>query len=239
MFPIAASYLESRFNRPFTTPPAWVPTPANLRFRRAVRRLNEIVLALICERRREARDHGDLLSILLQARDEESGAMMSDEQLRSEALAFFLAGHETTATALTWTWYLLACNPTIQDQAREEAHAVLGDRTPTIADVAQLEQSRMAIEEAMRLYPPIWAVPRQAVRDDEIGGYRIPAGSTVGLCSFITHRHPDVLGESRTSSTRRGSLRSAWPFGPRGRISPSWAARTSASATSSPWWRCG
>ncbi len=192
MFPIAAGYLERRFNRPFTTPPVCVPTPANLRFRRAVRRLNDIVLDLIRERRQEGRDHGDLLSMLMQARDEESGATMTDEQLRSEALAFFLAGHETTATALTWTWYLLAGHPTIQDQVREEACAVLGDRTPSCAEVACLERCRMVIEEAMRLYPPVWAIPRQAVQDDEIGGYRIPAGSTVGLCPFITHRHPSA-----------------------------------------------
>ncbi len=190
-FPVAGGYLEQRFNNPFTTLPLWAPTPNNLRFKRAVRTLNEIVLALIRERRHEGRDHGDLLSMLLQARDEETGAAMSDEQLRSQVLTFFLAGHETTATALTWTWYFLASHAAIRERVRAEAVAVLADRQPTIADVGHLHLTRMVIEEAMRLCPPIWAVPRQAVHDDEIGGYRIPARSTVALCPFVTHRHPD------------------------------------------------
>lgn len=120
---------------------------------------------------------------------------MSDEQLRSEALTFFMAGHETTATALTWTWYLLASHAAIRERVRAEAVAVLGNRPPTIADAAHLHRARMVIEEAMRLYPPIWAVPRQAVHDDEMSGYRIPARSTVVLCPFVTHRHPDFWEE--------------------------------------------
>jgi cytochrome P450 len=191
-FPALGAYLERRFNSPFTTPPPWVPTPGNRRFRRAVRTLNEIVLDLVKERRADGRDHGDLLSMLLAARDPETGAAMSDDEIRSEALTFLLAGHETTATALTWTWYLLATHSAVRQRVREEAVAVLGDRTPTIADVSRLNLSRMAIEESMRLYPPIWAVPRQAVTDDEIGGYRIPAKCTVCLCPYVTHRHPAV-----------------------------------------------
>jgi cytochrome P450 len=190
-FTAGASYLERRFNNPFTTPPLWVPSPGNLRFKRALRALNEIVLAMIRDRRREGRAHGDLLSILMQARDEETGETMSDDELRSAVLTFFLAGHETTATALTWAWFFLASRPAIRERVRGEAVAVLGDRRPTFADVSQLHHARMVIEEAMRLCPPIWAVPRQAVADDEIGGYRIPAGSTVCLCPFVTHRHPD------------------------------------------------
>jgi cytochrome P450 len=191
-FPAVGAYLERRFNSPFTTPPPWVPTPAGVRFRRAVRSLNEIVLGLVRQRRADGQDHGDLLSMLLAARDPDTGAAMSDDQVRSEVLTFLLAGHETTATALTWTWYLLATYPAVRERVRAEAVAVLGDRRPTVADVGQLNQTRMAIEESMRLYPPIWAVPRQAVADDQIGGFRIPAGSTVCLCPFVTHRHPDV-----------------------------------------------
>ncbi len=195
-FAIGSRYLERRFNRPFTTPPVWTPTPANLRFNRAARTLNEIVLEIIRQRRREGwdntgvRDHGDLLSMLMQARDEETGETMSDDQVRSEALAFFLAGHETTATALTWTWYLLASHAAIRERVRAEAAGVLGDRSPTFPDVASLNVARLALEESMRLYPPIWAVARQAVHDDQIDGYRIPARSNVVLCPFVTHRHP-------------------------------------------------
>jgi cytochrome P450 len=185
-------YLEHRFHHPLTPLPAWVPTARNRRFRETARTLNGIVAELIRERRREGRDHGDLLSMLMQARDEETGAAMTDDQLRSEVLTFFLAGHETTATALTWTWYLLASHPAIRQRVRAEVETVLGGRVPGVDDVPQLALTRMAIEEALRLYPPIWALPRQAVADDEIGGYRIPARSTVVLCSFLTHRHPGV-----------------------------------------------
>ncbi|MBO0699024.1 MAG: cytochrome P450, partial [Zavarzinella sp.] len=186
------AYLERRLNRVFTTPPTWVPTPLNLRFRRAIRSLNGIVLDLVRDRRRDGRDHGDLLSMLMRARDEETGATMSDEQLRSESLTFLMAGHETTATALTWTWFCLGSRPDLRERLRAEAARALGDRAPTLADVAILPLTRQVIEEAMRLYPPIWAVPRQAASDDEIGGFRIPAGSTVLLCPFVTHRHPAV-----------------------------------------------
>ena len=190
-FSLIGGYLVQRIHHPFTSLPGWVPTPTNLRFQRAVRTLNEIVLGLIRDRRREGRDHGDLLSMLLQARDEETSAAMSDEQLRSEVLTFLLAGHETTATALTWTWYFLASHAPVQEWVREEVVAVLGGRLPTLADVLHLNRARMVIEEAMRLCPPVWAVTRQVVRDDEIGGYHIPARSTVILCPFVTHRHPE------------------------------------------------
>jgi cytochrome P450 len=190
-FAVVAQYLEHRFNQPFTTLPLWCPTPSNRRFKEAARTLNELVLALVRERRREGRDHGDLLSMLMSARDEETGASMTDDQLRSEVLTFLMAGHETTATALTWTWYLLATHPTIQQRVRDEVERVLGDRSPTPADLSQLDTTRMVLEESMRLYPPVWAVPRQVVADDEIGGFRVPAGSTVLLCQFLTHRHPE------------------------------------------------
>ncbi len=182
--------LEHRFHHPLTSLPAWVPTPRNRRFRETAHTLNGIVAELIRERRREGRDHGDLLSMLMQARDEETGAAMTDDQLHSEVLTFFLAGHETTATALTWMWYLLASHAAIRQRVRAEVGSVLGARVPGVDDVPHLVLTRMAIEEAMRLYPPIWALPRQAVADDEIGGYRIPARSTVVICSFLTHRHP-------------------------------------------------
>jgi cytochrome P450 len=190
-FGVVARHFEARFNRPFTSWPGWAPVPANMRVRRAVRTLNEIVLGLIRDRRRDGQERSDLLSILMQARDEETGESMSDDELRGELLTFLMAGHETTATALAWTLYLLASHAEIQQRARAEAAAVLGDRRPTFADAACLPLARMAIEEAMRLYPPIWAIPRQAVRNDEIAGYRIPARSTVALCPYVTHRHPD------------------------------------------------
>jgi cytochrome P450 len=191
-FAVTSRYLERRFNHPFTSPPLWVPSSANRRFQAAIRTLNEIALGIVQERRLDNRDHGDLLTMLMHATDEETGATMTDDQLRSEVLTFLLAGTETTATALTWTWYLLASHPAIQKQVRDEVSTVIGDRLPTVADVPQLTTTRAVIEESMRLYPPIWAVARQAVHADEVGGFVIPAGSTVILSPFVTHRHPDV-----------------------------------------------
>jgi cytochrome P450 len=190
-FGVLARYLEQRFNYPFTSLPAWVPTSNNRRMKEAARTLNGIVSALIHERRREGRDHGDLLSMLMQARDEETGEAMTEDQLRSEALTFLVAGHETTATALTWTWFLLASHASIRQRVRAEVESVLRDRLPTAEDVPHLITTRMVIEESMRLYPPIWALAREAVEEDEIGGYRIPARSTVVVSPFVTHRDPN------------------------------------------------
>jgi len=195
MFSDVGRYLEARFNRPFTTLPSWVPTATNRRFKQAVGTLNELVLALIRERRAEGRDHGDLLSMLMQARDEETGESMTDDQLRSESLTFLIAGHETSATALTWTWYLLATHASILHWARTEVERVLGKRVLTFADVAHLNTTRTVIEESMRLYPPIWALVRHVVADDEIGGFHIPRGSMIVLVPFVTHRHPGVWPE--------------------------------------------
>ncbi len=189
-FGVLARYLEQRFNHPFTSLPAWVPTASNRRMKDAARTLNGVVLALIQERRREGRNHGDLLSMLMQARDEETGEAMTEDQLCSEALTFLVAGHETTSTALTWTWFLLGSHPSIRQRVREEVRRVLGDRLPTIEDVPHLTATRMAIEESMRLCPPVWALAREAAQEDEIGGYRIPARSTVIVSPFVTHRHP-------------------------------------------------
>ena len=207
-FGVLARYLEQRFNHPFTSPPAWVPTAGNRRMKDAARTLNHIVLALIQERRREDQDHGDLLSMLMQARDEETGEAMTERDLCSEALTFLVAGHETTSTALTWTWFLLGSHPLIRQRVREEVAHVLGDRLPTCDDVPHLIATQMVIEESMRLYPPVWAVAREAAREDEIGGYRIPARSTVFLSPFVTHRHPafweqpEVFDPDRFTSER-------------------------------------
>ncbi len=191
-FATVAGYLKRRFDRPFVSPPTWVPTPANRAFKRAARQLNRLVLEIVRERHRDEHDRGDLLSMLMAAKDDETSARLDDRQLTSAVLAFLLAGHETTATALTWTWFLLGSHPAIRERVRAEADAVLGDRRPTFADAARLETTRRVIEESMRLYPPVWVVPRQVVADDEIGGYRIPARSLAILCPFVTHRHPEV-----------------------------------------------
>jgi cytochrome P450 len=202
-FGVVSRYLEQRFNHPFTSLPAWVPTAGNRRMKHAVRTLNGVVLAMIQERQREGRDQGDLLSMLMRARDEETGEAMTEDQLCSEALTFLVAGHETTSTALTWTWFLLGSHPAFRQRVREEARSVLGDRVPTIDDVPHLNATRMAIEESMRLCPPVWAIAREAAQEDEIGGYRIPARSTVVVSPYVTHRHPDFWDQPEAFDPNR------------------------------------
>jgi cytochrome P450 len=174
----------------YVVPPIWLPTARNRAFRRAVRTLDTLVYDIIDARRREHAPGDDLLGMLMAARDEETGEGMSRGQLRDEVTTFLLAGHETTAVALAWTWYLLARHPEIAEQARAETIAVLGDRAPTLADLPRLPLARMVVEEAMRLYPPVWGVGRQSIAADRIGGYDIPAGAIVNLSPWVTHRHP-------------------------------------------------
>ncbi|OYV93250.1 MAG: hypothetical protein B7Z73_03685 [Planctomycetia bacterium 21-64-5] len=206
-FSVLGQYFEYRLHHPFGVP-TWVPTATNRRFKQAVSTLKQIVAAIVRERLRDEADRGDLLSMLIQARDEETGEKMTADQLRSEVLNFLLAGYETTATSLTWTWYLLASHAPICQRVRDEVKAVIGDRLPSAADAPQLHVTRAVIQESLRLYPPIWAIPRYVVADDEIGGFRIPARSTVVLCPYITHRHPafwdapDVFDPDRFSAER-------------------------------------
>jgi cytochrome P450 len=200
---------------------SWLPTPTNIRFRNAVGTLRQIVFDIIARRRREDRDYGDLLSMLLAVRDEETGASMNDEQLRDEVLTLILAGHETTATALSWTWYLLSQHPEVEYKLNAELDAVLGGRAPTTGDLANLNYTGMVIDEAMRLYPPVWAIGREAIEDDEIMGCRIPKGSNVMASQWLAHRHPafwenpDVFDPERFSAQRAaGRPRYAYfPFG--------------------------
>ena len=189
-FAALGKYFDLRFKRPISTPPLWVPSPANRRFKRAVATLNEKVAEIVRQRLRDESDHGDLLSMFIQARDEETGERMSEAQLRSEVLNFLLAGYETTSTALTWTWYLLGSHAPVRERVRAEVKAVIGNRPPTAADVPLLPLTRAVVQESMRLYPPVWIIPRRVVAEDEVGGFRIPARATVVLCPYVTHRHP-------------------------------------------------
>lgn len=190
-FAVLGEYFDYRFNNPISAPPAWVPTATNRRFKNAVAALRQVVAEIVRQRRQDDIDRGDLLSMLIHARDDETGEKMTEEQLRNEMLNFLLAGYETTATALTWTLYLLAAHTSVRRRVREEVHAVIGARLPTAADARRLHLTHAVLLEAMRLYPPIWIMPRQVVARDEISGFRIPARSLVMLCPYITHRHPE------------------------------------------------
>jgi cytochrome P450 len=191
---IALEHLTHQVTHLFPLPLA-IPTPRNLRFRRARGELDRVVFAIIAERRRNGGDRGDLLSMLLQARDADTGEGMSNRQLRDEVMTFVLAGHETTAVTLAWTFHLLAQHPEIEQQARREASGVLGQRAPAIADLGALGLTRRIVEEAMRLYPPVPVLSRQALEADEIGGYPIPKDSILLLSPYVTHRHPALWSE--------------------------------------------
>jgi cytochrome P450 len=146
---------------------------------------------VINERRQQNTEQGDLLAMLLEARDEETGEGMSDKQVHDEMMTFLLGGHETTANTLNWTWYLLSQNPEAEQRLHAELDSVLGGQIPTVEHLSQLPYARMLIEEVMRLYPAAWGFLRHAANADEIGGYHIPANSLVWMSPYVTHRHPD------------------------------------------------
>ena len=172
--------------------PQWIPRLQPKPFRAAVAAFEALVARFLAERRGGKVERGDLFSMLLAARDAETGEGMSERQLRDEILTIFLAGHETTANALSWTWYLLAQHPQAEAKLHEELERVLGGRTPGFADLAELKWTRMVIEEAMRLYPPAHAIARRAIGADCIGGVRVPPGASVSISMYVTHRNPHL-----------------------------------------------
>lgn len=165
----------------------YVPLPFVRRVQRARARLDAWLVDTIRKRRAEGGDRGDLLSMLLATRDEE-GAGMSDAGVRDEVVTLLVAGHETTAVALSWAWYLLSEHPAVEAKLHAELDAVLQGRTPTAADTPRLSYTRMVIAEAMRLYPPAWIVERRALRDFTVRGLRIPQGSLVYASQYLVHR---------------------------------------------------
>ena len=173
-----------------------LPLPQLRRFDTAKARLDAIIYRLIEQRRLAGEDRGDLLSMLLLAQDTEvDGGGMTDEQLRDELMTIFLAGHETTANALTWTWYLLSSNPEAEARLHEEIDRVLEGRLPDFDDVAKLKYTEMVLAESMRLYPPAWALGRLAMEDFEIGGYVVPRKSLVLMSQFVMHRDPRYFAD--------------------------------------------
>jgi len=168
-----------------------LPLPSNFKFLYGKYRLNRIVGRIITERRNHPEGHDDVLSMLLEARDEEGdGTGMTDRQVRDEVLILFLAGHETTANALTWTWYLLSQNPVAEQRLHEEVDRVLGDRAPTLEDVPNLPYTRMVLEESMRVFPTVYVIDRSIETPLEVGGYVLPKGKTAFLSPWCMHHDP-------------------------------------------------
>ncbi len=169
--------------------PEWLPTPGNLRYRRAMRRLDGIIYAAIRECRRSADNNHNLLSDLLRVQ-QEYGASMSDLQLRDEMATLFFTGHETTGLALTWTLWLLGEHPEVEEKLVRELEDVLGDRPATLADLGRLAYTSCVLKESLRLYPPAYGVVREALNDCQIGDYVIPKGATIAIFQWVVQRDP-------------------------------------------------
>lgn len=205
-----------------------LPTPGNLRFRRALRTVEDFVFGIIASRRRRGDATGDLLSILLHSRDDETGDSLTDRQTRDQILVMLNAGHELTCETLTWTWYLLSLHAPVAQKLREEVDTVIGDRPVTFADLPRLTYTAMVIQESLRLYPPAWGIGRTAIADDSINGYRIPAKSFVAMSPYVIHRSPGIWPEPEAFVPERFSPESAherhrfayFPFGSGPRICP-------------------
>jgi cytochrome P450 len=198
-----------------------LPLPRFRKSRVAREALNAFIYGMIADRRASGRDHGDLLSMLVAAQDDETGAGMSDAQVRDEAMTLFLAGHETTANALTWTWYLLSEAPDVEARLHEEVDRVLMGRLPTMADVGALPFVEKVVTESMRLYPPAWIIGRRALQPYSIGGYLAPARALLLMSPYIVQRdarlyaEPDRFNPDRWTPEFKASLpRFAYfPFG--------------------------
>jgi cytochrome P450 len=167
--------------------PTWVPLPTSRLLKRAVGRLDKVIYGIIEQRRASGKLSGDLLSVFLQARDDE-GIGMTDRQLHDEIMTLFLAGHETTANVLSWTWYLLGENPGAEEKLHEELDRVLAGRAPTPADLPRLTYTDTVLRESMRLYPPVWVIGRRALQPFRLGEYELPANTNVLISQVILHR---------------------------------------------------
>ncbi len=186
-------------------PPNFLPTPRNLRFRRALRILDDSVYSMISARQTASEPGDDLLGMFLRARDADTGELMSKEQVRDEVLTMLIAGHETVASALTWTWYLLSSHPEERVMLHNEAKQMLGDREPTSADLPNLPFTAQVFSEALRLYPPAWVISRKAEEADQIDGYPIPPGSLVIISPYVVHRNPQFWDQPEMFSPQRFS----------------------------------
>jgi cytochrome P450 len=193
----------------------WFPRPENIRYRDAISAMNETIYGIIRQRRDSGENPGDLLSMFMSARDEDDGTGMSDQQLRDEIATLMLAGHETTANALSWTWMLLSQNPEAAAKLHAELDQVLEGRLPIEADLPQLPYANAVIQESMRLYPPVSLIGREAVEDVEIGDYLVPKGCVVMLSQWVMHHNPKYFDEPESFQPDRwlGDLEQQLPRG--------------------------
>jgi cytochrome P450 len=164
-----------------------------------------VVDRIIQQRRENFQDGGDLLSSMILARDENTGVVMDDEQLRTQVMTLLLAGYETTASTLTWTWYLLSQNPWAVERLRTEVRETLNRRLPQYSDLEKLPYVGMVLDESLRLFPTAWTLGRRAIGEDEIGGYHVPANTVIAICTYTMHRHPHFWDNPNTFDPERFS----------------------------------
>ncbi|MCC6616761.1 MAG: cytochrome P450 [Anaerolineae bacterium] len=194
---------DERFNQ-LPTIPYWVPNRINRQLRANIAKLDTLIQRFIDERRASGEDNGDLLSMLLAAQDDD-GAVMTDKQVRDEALTLFGAGHETTAVALTWTWYLLSQHPEVEAKLHEELATVLNGRTPTLDDLPKLKYTEMVLKESMRLYPPAWGTTREVIAPTQLGEYALNKGDTVFINIYGMQRDERFFTSALTFDPERFS----------------------------------
>src|SRR5690349_103559 len=183
--------------------PSFIPTPTRRRARAAVTRLDHIVYGIIAARRASGEDRGDLLSLLLAARDADDGSRMNDQQVRDEIMTLFLAGHETTAVALSWTWHLLAQHPAAEAALVDELGTVLGGRLPTVADLPRLRYTEQVVMETMRLYPPVFSLTRRVAEPLQVGGHRMEPETSLVMSQWVVHRDARWFDDPETFRPER------------------------------------
>jgi len=226
-----------------------LPLPMFIKLRKARQRLDRVIHRVIAERRASNEARADLIAMLLAARDPENPAEpgMSDAQIRDEAMTIFLAGHETTANAMSWTWFLLASNPDVETKLHHEIDRVLAGRVPTVEDVPRLEYTRAVVAESMLLYPPAWTMGRKAIEPHTIGGYTIMPGAVALLSQWVVHRDPRWWPGAESFNPDRWAMKSDrpkyayFPFGGGTRVcigeSFAWTEAILLLATIAQYWR--
>ena len=199
------SHFADAMTNPIRLPQSW-PTPRNRRAQQALTRVNTTIYRMIEERRQSGEERNDFLSTLLRSQDDEHASVLNDQQVRNEALSLFVAGHETTANALTWCWYLLSQHPEIYARIRAEGDRVLAGRMPTSADLPDLPYTLQVLKEALRLYPPIYAFTRRAMSSVQLGTYRIPKGASVVISPYTLHRRSSFFPDPERFDPERFTL---------------------------------
>lgn len=189
-WPLVLDHMVARMLNPLRVPEQ-IPSPGNVRYRNSLAMLNEAVYSLIADHRAITEEDGNLLGMLIAARDQKLATHFDDQELRDEVMTILLAGHETCANALTWTLYLLARHPEVQERMAAEADAVLCGRPATYEDLPQLPYTAMVFNEGLRLYPPAWIMARDVLEDDDVEGFHIPKGALVFLSPYVTHRRAE------------------------------------------------